>query len=930
MGKIPSDKPKISSMFLKNVILITIIFISLIGFLWLRSEYLGFISESQEMRDKYLSSHKARIKSEVDKAASYIQHKKFQVEKRLSASIKDRVYEAHAIALNLVAQYQDKRTPAEMEKMVKDALSPIRFGHGRGYFFVFNLNGIEELLADRPEMEGKDVPAVRGIKGEIVVSDMIEIVNENTEGFYKYKWTKPNEKGVFLKIAFVKLFEPFQWGIGTGAYMDDAERDVQKEAIEYIEQIRYGKNGYVFAGQWDGVLLTGSAKGENISDLKDVNGVKIVQEFTRLAKKGGGYLEYVMPGNQDGESFLKLSYVVGIPEWKWGIGAGIDMDAVETAIMLKKQEVKQDIIRHAINIILTLIGLILFVSFVAVRMARKTNANLDLFSHFFKKSENESVTVNPEMMDFVELESLAYAANDMVAARNLAEEAVRESENKFKTLFEFAPDAYYLHDIKGNFIDGNRAAEALLGYKREEVIGKNFIDAGILPSNQIEKAAGILRKGVTRKKAGAEELTLRARDGSAITVEISSIPIRLKGQKVFLGIARDVTERKRLEENLRHAQKMESIGTLAGGVAHDLNNILSGLVSYPELLLMDLSEDSPMRKAILTIKKSGEKAATIVQDLLTLARRGVTTTRVADLNEIVMEFLSSPEYEKIIQHHPAVNVDTRLDASVFKLVGSPVHLSKTVMNLVSNAAEAMPDGGDIVISTQNTYLDQPVSGYARVEEGEYVLLTLSDTGIGIPKKDLKRIFEPFYTKKVMGRSGTGLGMAVVWGTIKDHEGYIDAKSIEGKGTTFRIYFPATRKEIEKEKAGLAFETLKGGGESILVVDDVEEQKEIASGMLKKLGYTVTSVASGEEAVEFMKHNTADLMILDMIMDPGIDGLETYKRILKSTPGQKAIIASGYSETDRVKKAQNLGTGEYLKKPYLLESIGCAVKAELNK
>jgi len=711
-------------MFLKNIILITVISISLVGALWLRSEYLGFVSESREMRGKHLVSHKAMIKSEVDKAASYIEHKKLQMEKEVSASIRDRVYEAHTMAENLTAQYREKRTPAEVKAMVKEALRPIRFNNGRGYFFIVNLNGIEELYAEKSLAAGNKMPAV---------SDMIEIANETGEGFYKYKWTKPDQEGLFPKIAFVKLFEPFQWVIGTGVYMDDAEQDVQKEVVEYIEQISYGANGYVFAGRWDGLSLTGPTKGRNISKLTDENGLKIVEAFTRLARQGGGYLEYVMPGEKAGESFVKLSYVVGIPEWKWGVGAGIDLDAVETAIGLKKKEVKQEIIDHTINIILILIGLVLFVSFMAVRMAGKTNANLDLFSHFFKKSENESVTVNPEMMDFAELESLAHSANDMVAARNLAEEALRESENKFKTLFEFAPDAYYLHDTNGMFIEGNRTAEALLGYKRVEVIGRNFIDAGILPANQIDKAARILRKGHKRKRAGANELTLSTRDGTEITVEVSSIPIRLEGKKVFLGIARDVTERKRLEENLRHAQKMESIGTLAGGVAHDLNNILSGLVSYPELLLMDLEEESPMRKAILTIKKSGEKAATIVQDLLTLARRGVSVTEVIDLNDVVMEFFSSPEYEKIIQHHPAVNVDKRLDASVLKMVGSPVHLSKTVMNLVSNGAEAMPDGGEIVISTQNTYLDKPVGDYNAIQEGEYVILTGYDTGIVVPE-----------------------------------------------------------------------------------------------------------------------------------------------------------------------------------------------------
>ncbi len=252
------------------------------------------------------------------------------------------------------------------------------------------------------------------------------------------------------------------------------------------------------------------------------------------------------------------------------------------------------------------------------------------------------------------------------------------------------------------------------------------------------------------------------------------------------------------------------------------------------------------------------------------------------------------------------------------------------MNLVSNAAEAMSDGGEISISTENRYIDSPIRGYDDVAEGDYVTLTVSDTGVGISKKDRERIFEPFYTKKVMGRSGTGLGMTVVWGTVKDHKGYIDIRSAKGKGATFTLYFPVTRKEAGKDKSLLTIEDYMGKGESVLVVDDVEEQREIAFRILKKLGYSVTSVSSGEEAVDYLKDNSADLLLLDMIMDPGIDGLKTYKRILEFHPKQKAIIVSGFSETKRVKEAQRLGAGAYVKKPYLLERIGIAVRDELDK
>jgi signal transduction histidine kinase len=388
-------------------------------------------------------------------------------------------------------------------------------------------------------------------------------------------------------------------------------------------------------------------------------------------------------------------------------------------------------------------------------------------------------------------------------------------------------------------------------------------------------------------------------------------------------------ERAHLESILLRAQKMEALGTLAGGVAHDLNNILSGIVSYPELLLMDIPNDSPMRKPILTIKESGEKAAMIVQDLLTLARRGLPITEVVNLNNIIKEQLESPEIRKLKSYYPDIRLKTEFDKNLLNIVGSPIHLSKTIMNLISNASEAMLSGGEIFISTENRYIDMPIKGYDDIEEGDYIVLTISDLGIGISNEDMEHIFEPFYTKKAMGRSGTGLGMAVVWGTVKDHQGYIDVQSKEDQGSRFTLYFPVTREELPVAEKDLSLQDFMGMGESVLVVDDVAEQREIASALLTKLGYSVATASSGEDAIEYMQKNTADILVLDMIMAPGMDGLDTYKKIIAFKPGQKAIIASGFSETARVKEAQRLGAGSYVRKPYTIEKIGLALKTELH-
>ena len=415
-------------------------------------------------------------------------------------------------------------------------------------------------------------------------------------------------------------------------------------------------------------------------------------------------------------------------------------------------------------------------------------------------------------------------------------------------------------------------------------------------------------------------------------LEVSSFPIRDKGTGDITGaveFVRDITIPKRLENQLAQAQKMEAAGTLAGGVAHDLNNILSGLVSYPELLLMDLPAESPIRGPIETIHKSGKKAAAIVQDLLTLARRGVPINEVVNFNDTIRSFMESPECINIKKYHPNVLFCLELQPDLLNIIGPSVHLSKTVMNLISNGAEAITDGGIITIETKNIYIDNPIDGYEKIPEGEYVLLTIKDSGLGISTEDLHKIFEPFYTKKRMGRSGTGLGMAVVWGTVKDLNGFIDVKTKPGAGTTFSLYIPITRQKLPKKENAVPIEKYMGD-EKILIIDDVEEQRDIAASMLEKLGYSVSVASSGEESLSFLSQNKADILVLDMIMEPGMDGLETYNKVIKLYPKQKAIIASGYSETARVKEAQRLGVGKYIKKPYTLENLGVSVRAELNK
>jgi PAS domain S-box-containing protein len=589
--------------------------------------------------------------------------------------------------------------------------------------------------------------------------------------------------------------------------------------------------------------------------------------------------------------------------------------------------------------------------------------------------------------------------------------SARRLSQEYNELLDVLPDIIYKLDPDGHFTYLSKAI-AILGYTREELIGKHFsvivhpddlpnvsrdkvlpryrgkvTGLAAMPKLFDERRTGhrvtknlvvrLMPKGAAAGKEAVIDHALQSEicatghyresgspdcpqfEGSVGTIKrvapLSENAVEFYGeiatfgtyngegtnrQRKFegtVGVIRDISERMRLgqekaklEVQLLHSQKMEALGTLAGGVAHDLNNILGVLVGYSELMLEMIPQEDPLRSYASDILQASERGAVIIQDLLTLTRRGVAVSKVVNLNTVVSDYFETPEFEKLKTYHHNVVFRRELEKDLLNIKGSAVHLGKTVMNLLLNAAEAIAGPGEVMIKTENRYVEEPIRGNGEIQEGDYVVLTVTDNGGGIAPAEIGKIFEPFYTKKTMGRSGTGLGLAVVWGTVKDHHGHIDVSSEEGKGSAFVLTLPATREELSREHPKASPEEYRGRGESILIIDDVEGQRQVAARMLTRLNYQVHAVCSGEEAVEYLKSNTADLLLLDMIMNPGIDGLETYRRILAGNPKQKAVIVSGFSETERVDRAFELGAGAYVQKPYLLEKIGVAIRDELMR
>ena len=391
--------------------------------------------------------------------------------------------------------------------------------------------------------------------------------------------------------------------------------------------------------------------------------------------------------------------------------------------------------------------------------------------------------------------------------------------------------------------------------------------------------------------------------------------------RYYWAVARDITETKCLREQSSRAARLEAAGTVAGQVAHDFNNLLGPIVAYPEMIRAELPAGHKCIDYLNDMESSAKKISDINQDLLTLGRRGYYNQEILNLNDILENAL-----RQLRLRSDKVVFSVSKDKDLMSIKGGHAQIYRMLYNLLCNSFDAMREIGQITIKTENYYCDDSTVAFQPIPTGEYVKLTLSDTGQGIPEEIKNRIFDPFFTTKTLGKQrGSGLGLSIVDAVLRDHNAYLDLKSEIGKGTTFYIYFPVCRKAPEK----ITDKTMEGN-EKLMVVDDDAIQRELFKRVLEPLGYKVTLVESGEEALNYLKRDPHDLLILDMIMPQGIDGTETYKRTLEINPSQKAIIVSGFSETSRVRAAQKLGAGIFLRKPLTKKSIATAVRKELGR
>lgn len=505
-----------------------------------------------------------------------------------------------------------------------------------------------------------------------------------------------------------------------------------------------------------------------------------------------------------------------------------------------------------------------------------------------------------------------------LAINDVRRERAEARALRLATAIEQAAEAIAITDPNGVVTYINPAFEHATGFPDAESRGRNI--RGLLGDEVAVPLEWRAQEHLTTYDSWKKKITSVRKDGSLVELDLTVSPVRGPGDEVanYTYVGRDITQEAALEEQLRQSQKLEGIGLLAGGVAHDFNNILTGILGYANMLEPDAAPGSTMQEGLHVIQQAAERAAELTKQLLSFARRGKRQNTTVDLNSTILEVVSL--LTRTVNKN--ISVTEHFDTDQATVLGDPGQLQQVVLNLAINGRDAMPQGGSLTFRTWRQALDaERVMAHPGAQPGVFVALSVSDTGVGIEKKNLRRIFEPFFTTKDVDK-GTGMGLAMVYGIVKAHQGFIDVESDIGKGTTFTVYVPAT--DVVPATAHAADLPRKGHGR-ILVVDDEEVVRKLAREMLHRAGYDVVTVTGATEAVTWYRAHPhgADLVIIDMVM-PGMDGQECFKALKAIDPDVRAILSTGYGLDGHAQDTLDAGMVGYVQKPYHMEDLITAV------
>ncbi len=881
----------------------------------------------EEHAENVLNAIMASIENEY-KSISFYRSMQLQMRKK---ELENMV----GISMQIIASMEEKvqkgkLTRSQAQKDVIDLFQNLRYDNGTGYFWINNtdLSKCRLILYGADQKMSGALININDSRYNCLVDSKESLFKKFNEtalnsdgGYVKYYWPRPDSNGKVhdeIKLSFVKLFKPWQWIIGSGLYIDDIEKEAQKrvkaiinELAQTFSSIKFGKSGYMFliASNKD-ILIHPVFKDMNVDDLEIPQSAKdILEMLLAQPDKKTSYVEYRAGKPEDlHHTYLKRSYVRYFKPLDWYICISYYKDDMDEPLTILSKR------------LLLLSGILVLIALgLAILLSRNLSTPLKKLAFAAETIDRKGfdatsipITGSSETRDLGTILSKAF--NTI----KLKEQSLVASSEKLRITLDSIGDAVIATDTSGKITTMNKAAEKLTKWPKNDVIGQS-IDSTIQflnPNTNEQISCPVIRVlGDGRRHDLEQNAILCASDGSRHLVNDSCAPIsdpsgKLMGAVIAL---RDVTEQSRLEEELRQAQKMDSLGQLAGGIAHDFNNMLAGIMSSAELLESKLpTENTSGHKFTKLIISTCRRAVDLTEKLLAFSRKGKIMSTPIDLNSVITDALTILERsldKKIELYHI-------LKARKTTVIGDPTQLQNMVINLGVNGGHAMPQGGVLTITTRNIYLDDAycLNSSFNLIPGEYIEIKIEDTGEGISQSNIQHIFEPFFTTKEVGK-GTGLGLAAVYGSVKEHHGEVLVSSRINEGTVFRIHLPINRENIEVSKRPDIEKLISGSG-SILVIDDESIIRTVVQNSLTDLGYKIILASDGEEGVNIYSKDPGviDLVILDMVM-PKMDGRECFKRLKEINPDIKVIVASGFMNTSSVSEMRQAGVQGFIQKPY---------------
>lgn len=862
-------RPSIATLSTSRTSMAAVVVIALIGVIWGWRDY-GILQQSLARElDIYQSQRNAVLERTVHDAVQNIGLLRGRLEENLRQTLRGRVDQALAIAGGVCAQSPTAGDCRALASAVREALRGMRFNGGRGYFFAFDVNGVEQLFPPAPQLEGTVMTDLADDRGR-VVADMLAIVKTKGEGFYRYNWLKPNANDYdHAKLAFIRLFEPLGWVIGIGEYVEDLEVDMQDEALAQLSSLRFGDTGYVFVGTWDGVSLIEPAKGRNMWEVTDKNGLKVVQTLVKVAQAGGGFVEYTMPAINGGATYPKISYVESIPAWRWYVGAGESRESIAKDLAGRRQAGQA-----RINLEIALVGMIAILFAFAILLrgwmaAGRTRRDFRTFLDFLGKAATAETTLDPGKMAFVEFGEMAEAANRLIEDKN---KALAELERQ-RTALDLANEELELR-VQGRTRD-----------LESEISERKYVE------DELQRANEVLEQRI-------EESTRDLRE--------------------------QIAERERVENQFIQAQKMEAVGQLAGGFAHDFNNILTVIVSTLGALRTRVPADERALQAIDLAEKAAKRAADLTRRMLVFSREMDTRPEPVDLRELVSAL--QPLVVRALRE--SVEFSVKCPRPVWPVSVDPILLENAVVNIALNAQDAMTDGGRFTLRVANRRISAAEA--ARIplaQAGDYVELAMDDTGTGIPAEIVERIFEPFFTTKPVG-AGTGLGLSMVLTFIRRSGGFVGIDSEEGRGTTVSLFLPRSARKASSRAAGKVRGPVAGLQHlRILLVEDDPMVRDVTVGALRAQDMDVTEAADGPQAMAILEtKGPFDLLVSDLIMPGGMSGLDLREQVRERWPTCRVLVMTGYSHDEFARRGVDPASIDLLRKPFSRDDLLAAIAA----